>query len=576
VQPPDPENETEQVQPLARDRGRTVHGEAANAGHRVLAPDDAEVEAYLEQALHAPPPTREEGAPEGPDTIVILDFGSQFAQLIARRVRELNVYSELLPHDTPWAEIERRRPKGIILSGGPASVYDDGAPTADPAVWSGRVPVLGICYGLQLMARELGGEVVPSAKREYGPASVLITTEDGLFRGLDREQPVWMSHGDAIVRPPEGFLATAQSDSTAYAGLVDPSRNLYGIQFHPEVAHTPRGSDILRNFVVEIAGARPEWTPASFVDTTVAEIRDRVGTGHVICALSGGVDSAVAATLVHRAIGDQLTCIYVDHGLMRKRESELLRATFAENLGMQLVMVDARDRFLRRLAGVEDPEEKRRIIGDEFIRVFEEEAGKLGEIDFLVQGTLYPDVIESTTAETKAAAKIKTHHNVGGLPADLRFRLIEPLRYLFKDEVRRVGTELGLPEAMVLRQPFPGPGLAIRIIGEVTAERLDTLREADWIVIDEIKGAGLYRSLWQSFAILTPVRSVGVMGDGRTYANVVAVRAVTSDDGMTADWARLPYEVLARISSRIVNEVPGVNRVVYDISSKPPATIEWE
>ncbi len=567
---------TDPAPPRPRERGRTVHGEPANAGHRVLAPDDAEVEAYLEQALHAPPPTREDGVPEGPDTIVILDFGSQFAQLIARRVREMNVYSELLPHDTPWAEIERRRPKAVILTGSPASVYDDDAPRADPALWSGRVPVLGICYGLQLMAHELGGEVLPSPRREYGPTAVQVSTDSSLFSGLDRDQPVWMSHGDTIVRPPEGFHPTAQTDATPYAGLVDVDRQLYGIQFHPEVAHTPRGRDILRNFVVEIAGARADWTPAGFVDTTVAEIRERVGAGHVICALSGGVDSAVAATLVHRAIGDQLTCIYVDHGLMRKRESELLRATFAENLGMQLVMVDARERFLRRLAGVEDPEEKRRIIGDEFIRVFEEEAGRLGQIDFLVQGTLYPDVIESKTAETKAAAKIKTHHNVGGLPADLRFSLIEPLRYLFKDEVRRVGTELGLPEAMVLRQPFPGPGLAIRIIGEVTAERQDTLREADWIVIDEIKGAGLYRSLWQSFAILTPVRSVGVMGDGRTYANVVAIRAVTSDDGMTADWARLPYEVLAKISSRIVNEVRGVNRVVYDISSKPPATIEWE
>jgi GMP synthase (glutamine-hydrolysing) len=566
----------DRAEPKAQ-RGRTVHGEAANAGHRVLAPDDAEVEAYLEQALNAPPPLRiETEAAEQPDTVIVLDFGSQFAQLIARRVRELNVYSELLPHDTPMAELERRGAKAIILSGGPSSVYDTDAPRADPAVWSGRIPVLGICYGLQLMAHELGGEVVASARREYGPATVSVTDADGLFAGIEREQPVWMSHGDAILRPPEGFQATAQTDSTPYAGLADPGRNLYGIQFHPEVVHTPVGREVLRNFVVDIAGVHPNWTAANLIDTTVAEVRERVGAGHVICALSGGVDSAVAATLVHRAIGDQLTCIYVDHGLMRKRESELLRVTFERDLGMRLVMVDARDRFLKRLEGVEDPEEKRRIIGDEFIRVFEEEAVKLGQIDFLTQGTLYPDVIESKTSESKAAQKIKTHHNVGGLPADLRFRLIEPLRYLFKDEVRRVGLELGLPEAMVQRQPFPGPGLAIRILGEVTAERLDTLREADWIVIDEIKAAGLYRSLWQSFAILTPVRSVGVMGDGRTYANVVAIRAVTSDDGMTADWARLPYDVLAKISSRIVNEVPGVNRVVYDISSKPPATIEWE
>jgi len=518
------------------------------------------------------------------DSVVVLDFGSQYSRLIARRVRELNVYSELLPFDTPWREIAARKPKAVILSGGPASVYEDGSPHPDPAIWTGGVPILGICYGLHLMAEGLGGEVVSFERKEFGPAIVSVTAEDGLFAGLEPEQSVWMSHGDSIRRLPDGFGSTARTDSTPYAAVADPSRGMYGIQFHPEVVHTKSGRDILRNFVVEIAGARQNWTAVNFIASTVDEIRNRVdehsratGTdGKVLCALSGGVDSAVAATLVHRAVGDRLICVHVDHGMMRKNETELLQTAF-EQLGVRVIVVNARERFLRKLEGVTDPEQKRHIIGNEFIRVFEEEAAKLGQIAFLTQGTLYPDVIESATSSgEKAAAKIKTHHNVGGLPDDLTFQLIEPLRYLFKDEVRAVGTELGLPDSMVQRQPFPGPGLAIRIIGEVTAERLDTLREADWIVIDEIKAAGLYRSVWQSFAILTPVRSVGVMGDGRTYANLVAIRAVTSEDAMTADWAKLPYDVLGRISSRIVNEVPGVNRVVYDISSKPPATIEWE
>ncbi len=518
------------------------------------------------------------------DSVVVLDFGSQYSRLITRRVRDFHVYSELLPFDTPWTQIAARKPKAIILSGGPSSVYEDGSPHPDPALWTGGIPILGICYGLHLMAQALGGEVISFERKEFGPAVVSVTAQDGLFAGLEPEQSVWMSHGDSIERLPEGFRPTARTDSTPYAAAADPSRGMYGIQFHPEVVHTRHGREILRNFVVEIAGARQNWTAANFIASNVEEIRRRVdehsranGTdGKVLCALSGGVDSAVAATLVHRAVGERLICVHVDNGLMRKNETELLQTTF-EQLGVRVIVVNARERFLRKLEGVTDPEQKRHIIGNEFIRVFEEEAAKLGQIAFLTQGTLYPDVIESATSvKEKAAATIKTHHNVGGLPDDITFQLIEPLRYLFKDEVRAVGTELGLPDSMVQRQPFPGPGLAIRIIGEVTAERLDTLREADWIVIDEIKAAGLYRSVWQSFAILTPVRSVGVMGDGRTYANLVAIRAVTSEDAMTADWAKLPYDVLGKISARIVNEVPGVNRVVYDISSKPPATIEWE
>jgi GMP synthase (glutamine-hydrolysing) len=522
------------------------------------------------------------------DNVVVLDFGSQYSQLIARRVRELNVYSELMPFDTPWSVIAARKPSAVILSGGPNSVYEAGSPHPDPALWTGGIPILGICYGLHLMAHHLGGEVVSFERKEFGPAVVEVTEPadgvPGLFAGLEPEQSVWMSHGDSIKRLPDGFRPTAQTGSTPYAALADPQRRMYGIQFHPEVVHTKHGRDILRNFVIEIAGARPNWTPAHFITANVEEIRRRVdehskatGTdGKVLCALSGGVDSAVAATLVHRAVGDRLICVHVDHGMMRKNETELLTKAF-DQLGVRVIVVNARERFLSKLEGVIDPEQKRRIIGNEFIRVFEEEAAKLGEIAFLTQGTLYPDVIESATSDKeKSASKIKTHHNVGGLPEDMQFQLIEPLRYLFKDEVRAVGTELGLPDSMVQRQPFPGPGLAIRIIGEITAERLDTLRDADWIVLDEIKAAGLYHKVWQSFAILTPIRSVGVMGDGRTYGNLVAIRAVTSEDAMTADWAKIPYEILAKISSRIVNEVPGVNRVVYDISSKPPSTIEWE
>ena len=510
------------------------------------------------------------------ESIVIVDFGSQYSRLIARRIREANVYCELIPHTAPWETVEPLNPKGVILSGGPASVYETGAPLAPDWVYDSGVPVLGICYGMQAMVHQLGGRVAPGAHREYGYAELRdIAPEEPLFSDVSDSPQVWMSHGDNIVEMPEGFRSLASTDNSPIAALGDGAGRL-GLQFHPEVVHTPEGTKLIHNFLYEVCGCSGSWNAGNFVAESVDAIRRQVGDGKVICALSGGVDSAVAASLVHAAVGEQLTCVFVNNGLLRHGEPERVRDTFESYMEMNLAYVDATERFLGALRGVTDPESKRKIIGEEFINVFEGEASRLGQVDFLAQGTLYPDVIESYVPGDDVSAKIKSHHNVGGLPEHMRMDLVEPLRYLFKDEVRQVGLELGLPEQVVNRQPFPGPGLAIRIIGEVTHDALDTLRDADRIVMEEFERNGLYNDLWQSFAVLTDSRSVGVTGDFRTYGNVIAIRAVTSDDAMTADWARIPHDVLARISSRISNEVPGVNRVVYDITSKPPGTIEWE
>lgn len=511
--------------------------------------------------------------PADVDTVVVLDFGAQYAQLIARRIRESHVRSLILPYDTPLRDILALEPKGIILSGGPASVYESDAPRSDPQLFAAAVPILGICYGMQLMAHQMGGRTAPAGQREYGRTRLFVDDRADLFTGLESRLLCWMSHGDSVVGLPEGFVSLARTDNNPIAAMADRPRRLYGLQFHPEVTHTPWGMQVLQNFLYEVCGCRPQWTMASFIWSQTETIRDVVENGRAICALSGGVDSAAASALVHRAIGDQLTCIFVDHGLLRRGEPEQVIQTFRHHFQIPLVHVDARARFLNRLAGITDPEVKRRTIGEEFIAVFEEEARRLGRVDFLVQGTLYPDVIESGT---RTAARIKTHHNVGGLPQWLQFRLIEPFRELFKDEVREVARQLGLPDEMVWRHPFPGPGLAIRVLGEVTPERLEMARAADAIVVDELRSSGLTREVWQGFAVLLPVHSVGVMGDARTYGHTVVVRVVTSEDGMTADWARLPDELLERMASRITREIPGVTRVAYDITSKPPATIEWE
>ena len=509
------------------------------------------------------------------EKILILDFGSQVTQLIARRVREQRVYSEIHPYNMTLEKVREFAPRGIILSGGPASVYDKDAPLSDPGIFSLGIPVLGICYGMQLMTKQLGGKVERSEKREYGRAAMALDDVSDLFAGFTDRTEVWMSHGDRIEDMPQGFETISHTEHCPTAAMKDDERRFYGVQFHPEVVHTPRGDEMLGNFLFTVCGCLPSWTMAGFIESAIADIRRKVGKGKVLCALSGGVDSSVVAVLIHRAIGDQLQCVFVNNGLLRKGEAEKVVNLFHSHFRINLDYVQASARFLDKLAGVTDPERKRKIIGNEFIYLFEEEAKKLGEVDYLAQGTLYPDVIESVSTKGPSAV-IKSHHNVGGLPEKMNLKLLEPVRELFKDEVRLLGKELGMPDEVIHRQPFPGPGLAIRCIGEVTAEKLEILREADLIVLEEIRKAGLYREIWQSFAVILPVKTVGVMGDARTYDFTVAIRAVNSLDGMTADWVKLPYELLGSISSRIINEVKGVNRVVYDISQKPPSTIEWE